>query len=368
MKMGGAMTIFTIPRILFSFVSYTAIAFSGNFALAAENDDFKVGREGQIEVRGGTYRGMLDYVQSKDFRDIGGRCATDRMVKRFPMNDFQAKSQGDCTSILTVIKEEYTPNITITVPIWFHVIQQSAGSSVPGAISNERINQQIQVMNEDFQAIAGTIGAAGINTKLQFELVGITNTINAEWYSDSNSDEFAYKTALNRDPGKYLNVYTNDAQGNLGYAYYPTSNVGILDGVVMLSDSIGGRNNGFSIYNQGRTLVHEVGHYLGLPHTFEGGGSCSNTFSTGDLVVDTNAESSPFYGDSSGASCPSRNTCGTPDPVDNYMDYNIDSCMERFTAQQANRMICSVVNYRPGFVSVEDKKGNVIPILDLLLN
>ncbi|MBX2846724.1 MAG: hypothetical protein KTR16_00275, partial [Acidiferrobacterales bacterium] len=138
----------------------------------------------------------------------------------------------------------------------------------------------------------------------------------------------------------------------------------VFDGVVMLSQSIGGRNNGFGNYDQGRTLAHEVGHYLGLLHTFEGGKRCSNNFSSGDLIADTNAESEPFFGSST--SCPARSTCGTPDPVDNFMGYNTDRCMARFTSQQANRMLCSLINYRPGLFQLEIN-GALIPVIDLLM-
>ncbi|MEO0368255.1 MAG: zinc metalloprotease, partial [Pseudomonadota bacterium] len=245
--------------------------------------------------------------------------------------------------------------------VWFHVIQQTNGT---GSISDSRINAQMTALNEDFLALSGTQGQNGFGTKIRFELEGITRTTNNAWYSDSFNDETAYKTALRRDTSAFLNVYSNDAQGFLGYAYLPPGNAGTFyDGVVILDGSVGGRNNGFSVYDQGRTLTHEVGHYLGLLHTFQGG--CSNSFTSGDLVTDTNAEQEPYLNVS--ASCPSRSTCGNPDPVSNYMDYNRDSCMDRFTSQQSNRMVCSLLNYRPGVVNVVTQQGQVVPLSAIML-
>eukprot|EP00981_Chlorochromonas_danica_P000328 scaffold85_cov175-Ochromonas_danica.AAC.13 len=93
----------------------------------------------------------------------------------------------------------------------------------------------------------------------------------------------------------------------------------------------------FYPYNEGITLVHEAGHWLGLFHTFQGG--CSNDASDGgDQIADTPAEASPAYG------CPSnRDTCTGPsfpglDPVNNYMDYSDDSCMDSFTDLQRSKM------------------------------
>ena len=110
----------------------------------------------------------------------------------------------------------------------------------------------------------------------------------------------------------------------------------------MLSDSIGGRDNGFSVYDEGRTLVHEVGQYLGLYHTFESSDSCpTNSYTTGDLISDTNTQEAAVFG------CPSSSfSCGSSDPIDNYVGYGDDDCIERFTAEQANRAVCSLVNYR----------------------
>ena len=119
----------------------------------------------------------------------------------------------------------------------------------------------------------------------------------------------------------------------------------------MLHDTIGGRNNGYGSFDEGRTLVHEVGHYLGLQHTFNPTGACeSNTYSAGDLVVDTPAQENPDYGSAS-------SDCGVTSALNNFMNYSYDNYMYTFTSEQTNRMICSLTSYRSSAYTISYDNG-----------
>ncbi|KAH7326336.1 hypothetical protein B0I35DRAFT_131887 [Stachybotrys elegans] len=192
-----------------------------------------------------------------------------------------------------------------TVDTYIHVVARGTRPQ-DGYLSDATIAAQMDVLNADY-------GPSGIS----FNLLGVTRTVNTQWASDGN--ELAMKQSLRRGDYSTLNLYFlyNLGGGTLGYCYFPTtaaagSTAFYRDGCSILYSTVpGGSATGF---NLGRTATHEVGHWMNLYHTFQGG--CSGS---GDFVADTPAQSSPSSG------CPvGRDSCsgGGVDPIHNYMDYS----------------------------------------------
>ncbi len=234
-------------------------------------------------------------------------------------------------STLGVSRQALTGGV---INVYFHVVNNGSGLN-NGDISTQMINDQMNVLNAAF-------GPSGWT----FNLVSTDRTTNATWYANCyGTAEGAMKAALRQGTADDLNVYTcNPSGGILGYATFPSSytNQPSLDGVVLLYSSLPGGNA--VPYNLGDTGTHEVGHWMGLYHTFQGG--CVRKDSGGDGVLDTPAEKSAAFG------CPTgRDSCNRlagVDPITNFMDYTDDFCMDRFSAGQDSRMDSMFTTYRFG--------------------
>jgi hypothetical protein len=282
------------------------------------------GRDGPFHFRGTMWPSQKDFIES------GARCGTRRV------DAAEARAIADALerfrAELRAADLERDPG-SVPVNVYVHVITASSGE---GNLDDTSIGAQIDVLNAAYSGATG-----GINSPFRFVLIGIDRTVNDAWFTagQNTAGEQEMKAALRLGTAKDLNLYTNVPDGDLlGWATFPWSYEAapLNDGVVILYASLPGGSA--APYNLGYTAVHEVGHWLGLFHTFQG--RCF----FGDQVSDTPAERSPAFG------CPTgRDSCllrAGEDPIHNFMDYTDDACMNNLTAGQSTRADTLSLQYR----------------------
>ena len=277
--------------------------------------------QAQFVIGGAEVVQDITYASGIGTEIVGARCASPELsdAEQRAVEEELARTRerlGNTSSL-----------VATTIPVAFHVIH--SGSS--GLITQQMIDDQMDVLN-----------AAFASTNFQFNLTVLDFTDSNAWYNrcSQSRNERNMKNALAVDPATTLNIYTCKPSGGiLGWSYLPSTfpEDDNTHGVVLLHSSLPGGSA--APYNEGDTGTHEVGHYLGLYHTFQGG--CSGN---GDFVADTAPEASPAYG------CPiGRDTCtgGGPDPIHNFMDYTDDFCMFEFTQGQSDRADVQIATYKP---------------------
>lgn len=244
-----------------------------------------------------------------------------------------ALSTTDCTMDVTVPGPDWEPTRLLQIPVVVHVIADA--DCTTGDVSDAMIDSQIAVLDEDFAA-----------SQIDFVLSDVTRHCDATWYQDDGD----YWTTLAQDPSRYLNLYTNTAANARGYVPFlpaePDALVGQSPDRVVINWLAFGRNGPFPPHDQGRTATHEIGHYLGLFHPYYescGIAEVPDCYTTGDRICDTAPDAASHDGCPVGAtSCD-----GTPVPIANFMELTDDTCMTGFTAEQVQRMRCTLATYRP---------------------
>ncbi|MDB5255920.1 MAG: hypothetical protein JWM14_615 [Chitinophagaceae bacterium] len=273
---------------------------------------------------------------------------------------------------LTNLKNKRTTATgTYMIPVVVHVIHQNGVEN----ISEAQILSGLQHLNDAFNNAGDYTTPLGVPTTIQFCLAkqdaqgnpstGITRHQSPLTNILAPSQDVALKNIIRWDPTRYINIWlvkeiTSESAGAgvAGYAFFPSAHGTPEDGLVCEARYFGGTAD------DSKVAVHELGHYFGLYHTFEGGCVNTNCLLDGDRVCDTQPD-----GSSSPALCQSPvNSCNSDsddhstnnpfrplsmggigdqaDPMDNYMDYGNLACQILFTAGQKDRMIAALTGLR----------------------
>ncbi|NDF16047.1 hypothetical protein EB061_12140, partial [bacterium] len=260
-----------------------------------------------------------------------------------------------------------------TIPVVFHVIHLGEPVGVGNNISDSQIQSAVTALNQHYRKLPGSSGdGSGVDTKIQFTLAKrapggvphsginridgrIVNLYSSQGInspgSTGSASEADVKSLSTWPRTSYLNIWVvteidgNDGlAGTQGYAYQPINSA--LDGVVVVQSAVGTTGTAKTFTNQGKILTHEVGHYLGLYHTYHQTNSCSSESSCstqGDLLCDTPAT---IYSTSCAAPA-----CSGTQQVQNYMDATSQSCQNMFTQGQKDRMRGTLENTRVSLLS-----------------
>ncbi len=285
-------------------------------------------------------------------------CGTDLLHRQALQNpaSFQDQQELEKKAWTFFSRETQSPALqrgqAVVIPVVVHIIHNNGPENIPDAA----VEQGIQWLNDAFANMNYYDQGSGTDVQIQFCLAtrnpegqpanGITRNQSTLTELDNALGQDLTLKNINRwNPKDYINIWVVkeicspvDGCGISAYAYLPNFHGSVWDGIVIEASLIG------STQALGSALAHEMGHYFGLYHTFQGGCDNADCLADGDRVCDTPP-------DQSTASVPCSqvvNTCSTdtqsgfatdqPDMTRNFLDYGNNACLHDFTPGQAARM------------------------------
>lgn len=310
------------------------------------------------------------------FAQHGAGCVSDELNNELLQNNMEFSRSFQYMEMRLRQQQSLAPssrtNDVYTLPVVVHVIHNGEAYGTGVNITDEQIQSAISALNNDFRHVVGTNGDGnGPDVGIEFCLasrnpqgqpttgivrvngsaVPLYATQGIESSGGNGAVEETVKALSTWPRESYVNIWIVNEIGNndggsgiQGYAYFPFNNA--VDGIVVLYNAFGTVGNLKSYTNMNRTLTHEVGHYLGLFHTFNGTTSCSSETdctNQGDRVCDTPATIQA-------TSC-SNPACAGTQQVENYMDYTSQTCQDMFTEGQKLRMRTTLESQRTSMIT-----------------
>lgn len=288
-------------------------------------------------------------------------CGQTTVMRRFLETDAAARNRQDVIEQRIAAWSRQSglrqSDAVLTLPVVVHIVHQNGAEN----ISDAQVLTAIQHLNEAFANSGAYQSAKGIDTKIQFCLAkqdpagnltnGITRTLSSLTYNNganNQTEDIALKNTSRWNPNCYINIWiVASISGSVaGYAYLPSAHGSLVDGIVIEAQYFG------SSPSNDVVVAHEMGHYLGLYHTFQNGCTNNDCQTDGDKVCDTPPDNSTSY---VGCSTP-VNSCSTDqlsgfstdqnDNKENFLDYGNWNCMNQFTDGQKGRMRWHTENVR----------------------
>ena len=284
--------------------------------------------------------------------------------------DFAAIEKHANEVILKKVLDTGSTTDTAVLPLVFHIINTN-----PSAITDQAIINAVKDLNDAFSKSGNYAASKGIDTKIRFKLAqkdpngGNTSGINrVKSYYTANMnmaiEDARLKNLIQWDPNKYINIWVinnivSEISATFSCGQWTRSNAGGY-ATIPVAGTVATPSDGIVVTGFGVVLAHEMGHYLSLYHTFEGGCTNNNCLTDGDRVCDTPPDGTTV----SSPSCDKpTNSCGTDtlsnysngffkkdttDQIANFMDYGNTTCSNQFTQGQADRMHAAITTLRTG--------------------
>ncbi len=271
------------------------------------------------------------------------------------------------------------PREVIEIPVVFHIVYSSEEEN----ISDEVIMSQLEVINNDYnkkspltKSLPAKFDKKVATPGITFCLASIRPTADAssgiirintrieniaDQVNKVDGERMIKDTELGGsspwNPERYLNVWIGSrSDGITGDATFPDDPEETeTDGIVLDYQVVGLRPNDDGPFNLGKTLTHEIAHYLNVFHPY---GSETGCFNDDDLVADTPNQFGPYFG-----KCDEdASSCGSRDMDTNFMNFRDDECLFFFTRGQVDRMIQTLFTTRYELISSNTCSGSQKPI------
>ena len=319
------------------------------------------------------FRGLFVFAQNAP---CGSSIFLDQATLADPTLLQQISTQNEAARVFfqNNAAPEFAGNV-VTLPVVVHLIHFNG----PENLSDAQVQLAIQRLNEAFANQGYYDQGSGTNVPIRFCLAtrapdgsattGINRVASQLTVMTLEDDDYAIKNLSRWDTKRYINIWVvrsictqSLGCGIVGYASSPAFHGAGNDGIVLEANYFNGAPATSS------PGPHEMGHYLGLYHTFEGGCLNDDCLSDGDHVCDTPPDQS-----TAGIPCGQTvNSCTTdtqsglnadlPDDTKNFMDYGDVACRHDFTAGQSARMDFFAQNTRQSLLS-SDGCGQPCPAL-----